>query len=128
MKAVKESYEKYKEKTVFIKVALTFLSLILTLNNIVFNCTHYLQKMGSAMDTICATFYANIFLANFEAKHIYPYIKDMSLLYLRYIDDIFMIQKDTTAELMIFMKDLKEKHKTVKFHHEKLHFLMQCYI
>ena len=80
------------------------------------------------MDAICATFYANIFLANFEAKHIYPYIKDMSLLYLRYIDDIFMIQKDTTAELMIFMKDLKEKHKTVKFHHEKLHFLMQCYI
>ena len=67
-------------------------------------------------------------MANFEAKHIYPYIKDMSLLYLRYIDDIFMIQKDTTAELMIFMKDLKEKHKIVKFHQEKLHFLMQCYI
>ena len=54
-------------------------------------------------------------MANFEAKHIYPYIKDMSLLYLRYIDDIFMIQKDTTAELMIFMKDLKEKHKLSSF-------------
>ena len=52
----------------------------------------------------------------------------MSLLYLRYIDDIFIIRKDTKAELMTFIKDSKEKHKTVKFHHEKLHFLTQCYI
>ena len=33
IKAVKESYEKYKEKTVSTKVIITFLSLILTLNN-----------------------------------------------------------------------------------------------
>ena len=39
-KVVKESYEKYKEKTVSTKVIITFLSLILTLNNFVFNCTH----------------------------------------------------------------------------------------
>ena len=67
-------------------------------------------------------------MANFEAKHIYPFIKDMSLLYLRHIDDIFIIRKDTKAELMTFIKDSKEKHKTVKFHHEKLHFLTQCYM
>ena len=42
IKAVKESYEKYKEKTISTKVIITFLSLILTLNNFVFNCTHYL--------------------------------------------------------------------------------------
>ena len=42
IKAVKESYEKCKEKTVSRKVIITFLSLILTLNNFVFNCTHYL--------------------------------------------------------------------------------------
>ena len=43
IKAVKESYEKYKEETVSTKV-ITFLSLILTLNNFVFNCTHYLKQ------------------------------------------------------------------------------------
>ena len=98
IKAVKKSYEKYKEKAVSTKVIITFLSLILTLNNFVFNFTHYLQTMG-----------------NFEAKHIYPYIKVKSLLYLRYIDDIFMIWKGTKVELITFIKELNEKHKTIKF-------------
>ena len=71
--------------------------------------------MDCAMGTICAPSYANIFMANFEAKHIYPYIKEMSLIYLRYIDDIFMIWKGTEAELMTFIKDLNEKQKTIKF-------------
>ena len=97
------------------KAIITFLSLILTLNNFVFNWTHYLQTMGCAMGTICAPSYSNIFMANFEAKHIYQYIKEMSLLYLRYIDDIFMIWKGTKAELMTFMKKLNEKYKTIKF-------------
>ena len=39
----------------------------------------------------------------------------MSLLYLRYIDDIFMIWKSTKTELMTFIKELNEKHKTIKF-------------
>ena len=115
IKAVKESYEKYKEKAVSTKVIITFLSLILSLNNFVFNCTHYLQTMGCAMCTICAPSYANIFMANFEAKHIYTYIKEKSLLYLRYIDDIFMIWKGTKVELITFIKELNEKHKTIKF-------------
>ena len=67
------------------------------------------------MGTICALTYVNIFMANFEAKHIYPYIKEKSLLYLRYIDDMFMIWKGTKAELMTIMKELNEKHKTIKF-------------
>ena len=43
------------------------------------------------MGTECAPSYAYIFMVKYEAKHIYPYIKEMSLLYLRYIDNIFMI-------------------------------------
>ena len=35
----------------------------------------------------------NIFVT-FKVKHIYSYIKDISLLYLRHIDDIFIIWKD----------------------------------
>ena len=62
--------------------------------------------MGCAMGTICAPSYANIFMANFEAKHIYPYIKEI---YVRYIDNIFMIWKGTKVELMTFIKELNEK-------------------
>ena len=37
---------------------------------------------------VCAPSYANMFLVQFEEKHMYTYIKDISLLYLRYKDDI----------------------------------------
>ena len=43
------------------------------------------------------------FEANFEAKHIYPYIKEMPLLCFGYIDDLFTIWKDTKAGLMTFI-------------------------
>ena len=39
----------------------------------------------------CVPSYANLFIAQFEEKHIYPNIKDMSLLYLRYNDYVFII-------------------------------------
>ena len=39
----------------------------------------------------------------------------MSLLYLRNIEDTFMVWKDTKAELMTFIKELNEKYKTTKF-------------
>ena len=67
--------------------------------------------MGCVVSTICVPSYTNNFMANFEAKHMYPYIKEMSLLYLRYIDDIYIIWKGTKAELMTFIKKLTEKHK-----------------
>ena len=83
IKAVREAYDKHPSKTVSTKVIVTFLSLILTLNNFIFNCSHHLQVMGCAMGTICAPEYANIFMAQFEAKHIYPYIHNKALLFLR---------------------------------------------
>ena len=41
-------------------------------------------------------------MAQFERQHIYPYMKNKSTLYLRYIDDIFMIWTGTKQELLIF--------------------------
>ena len=42
IKAVREAYDKQPSKSVSTEVIITFLSLILTLNNFVFNCFHYL--------------------------------------------------------------------------------------
>ena len=52
------------------------------------------------MVTICALAYANIFMAQFEAKHIYPYIHGKSLLFVRYINDVFMIWNETTEVII----------------------------
>ena len=66
IKAVREAYDKHPSKSVSTKVIITFLSLILTLNNFIFNCFHYVQVMVCAMRTICAPGYANIFMLQFE--------------------------------------------------------------
>ena len=59
------------------------------------------------MGAICAP-YANIFMADFERRYIYPLIKNMSMLYLRYID-IFMIWKGTHDQLQVSLKKLMNK-------------------
>ena len=45
------------------------------------------------MGTICGPAYANIFITKFGEKYMYPLIKNVSMLYIRYIDDVFMIWK-----------------------------------
>ena len=77
--------------------------------------------MGCAMGTICAPAYANIFMTQFEKQHIYLYIKNKSILYLQYIDNIFMIWTGTKQELLIFLENLNSKHNAVKFEHNISH-------
>ena len=83
--------------------------------------------MGCAMGTICSPPYVNLFMTQFEEKHIYPYIKDMTLLYLRYINDIFIIWNGTKEQLITFINELNKKHKTIKFEYkissQKIQFL-----
>ena len=75
IKSVETSLGKYSKRTASTKVITTFLALILTLNNFIFNFKNYLQIKGCAMGTICAPSYANIFMDHFERKFIYPFIK-----------------------------------------------------
>ena len=58
------------------------------------------------MDRICAPAYANIFMAEFEQKFIYPLIKDKSIFFLRYID------------ILCYGKTEKQIWKTVKRFYE----------
>ena len=80
--ATKKRYDSYIHKTIPTKIITTFLALILTLNNFVFNSKFYLQIKGCAMGTICAPAYANIFMTEFEQKYVYPLIKDKSITFL----------------------------------------------
>ena len=56
------------------------------------------------MGTTCAPPDANIFMAYFEEKFIYPLIRNAATLYLRYIDDIILIW--TKSENEHFLKKL----------------------
>ena len=93
----------------------SFLSLILKLNNFTFNGNHYLQVKGCAMGTKCAPSYANLFMGKFEKKYIYNRIKNKSKLYLRFIDDIFMIWTSSKEDLLNFIQEINQVHQSIKF-------------
>ena len=109
--ATNKRYDSYIHKTIPTKI-ITFLALILTLNNFVFNSKFYPQIKGCAMCTICAPAHANIFMAEFEQKYIYPLIKDKSFFFLRYIDDMFMVRTKSEKQLRDFMSELNQKRLT----------------
>ena len=67
------------------------------------------------MGTICASAYANIFMAHLELKYTYPYIRDKTKMFLRFMDDLFMIWTGSEQELLDFMSDLNKKHPSIKF-------------
>ena len=57
--AVKKRYDKRTNKTVPLKI-ITFLALILTFNNFIFNSKFYLQIQGRAIETGYESIYAKI--------------------------------------------------------------------
>ena len=96
-------------------VITAFLWLILTLNNFIFNSTHYLQLLGVAMGTKCAVIYANLFMSHFEETYIYNLIRNNCPFYKRFIDDIFLLWSGTLEELKVFIEKLNDQHPTIKF-------------
>ena len=70
------------------------------------------------MGTICAPSYANILMDHFKRKFILPFIKTFSLIYLRFIDDIFFIWIGSKIDLETFLNELNAKHPSTKFKYE----------
>ena len=93
---------------------LTLLKMVLELNNFQFNGQNYLQIGGTAMGTRVAPTLANLFMGHFEEKHVYTY-KSKPLLWVRFIDDIFMIWTHGRKELEDFTTHLNTVHQTIKF-------------
>lgn len=100
--AVKKRFNKYTNKMIPTKI-ITFLALTFTLNNVIFNSKLHPQVQGHAMGAIFAAIYANIFMAKFEEKYIYSFIKQILMLYLRFVGNISMIWTRSKNELEIVM-------------------------
>ena len=90
------------------------LEYVLTKNNFDFNDKHYLQVGGTAMGTRVAPSFANLFMAEFEERFVYNYPTQASL-WLRYIDDIFLIWEHGQDALDSFLAHLNSCHDTIKF-------------
>ena len=90
------------------------LKFVLHMNNFIFNEVHYLQIGGTAMGTRVATSYTNIFMSHLEAK-LLKNAPHQPALYLRYIDDIFLIFTGSETELTEFIEYMNSQHRTIKF-------------
>ena len=93
------------------------LEMVLKMNNFNFDGNHYIQVSGTAMGTRVAPNFANIFMSDFEDKHIYSYHKQ-PLVWLKFIDDIFFIWEDGQESLDVFLKHLNQVHNSIKFTYE----------
>ena len=67
------------------------------------------------MGSNCSPSYATIFMGKFEEQFIYPAIRGLHRLYLRYIDDIFIIWTGTEERFKEFIKELNLRHPSIKF-------------
>ena len=73
IKVVKKSLQNSRS-SISIPISITFLRLILTLNNFVFNGVNYLQTKGCPMGTKCAASYTNLSMGYFEEHFVYRLI------------------------------------------------------
>ena len=94
------------------------LEMVLKMNNFQFNGVNFLQVGGTAMGTKVAPSYAVNYMGSFEKKHVYTHPLQ-PLLYLRYIDDIFIIWQHGETELDIFIEHMNTCSEHIKFTTER---------
>ncbi|XP_048693502.2 WD repeat-containing protein 86 isoform X2 [Caretta caretta] len=99
---------------------------VLTHNYFTFGDNVYLQISGTAMGTRMAPQYANIFMADLE-QGFHSSRPQMPLLYLRYIDNIFIIWTHGKEALEEFHHDFSNFHPTINLSldqpTQEIHFL-----
>ena len=113
--AVAKALENQTDLKIPTRVIIKFLHLTLTLNNFSFNGRNILQKKGSSMGSKSSCRYADIFMDDFENKHIYPRTLNQALAYYRFVDDIFMLWTEFEAKLKAFFEQINKTHSTIKF-------------
>ncbi|OOY45291.1 hypothetical protein, partial [Solemya velum gill symbiont] len=99
------------------------LEIILKCNSFVFNDTHFIQTVGTAMGTKVAPTYANLVMGFLEEilfekinemyqPELAGYIKES---WKRFLDDCFSIWKQTKGELVTFHALLNSLHPAIEF-------------
>ena len=87
---------------------------VLTYNYLSFNDNVFLQILGTAMGTVMAPSFANIFMAHLEESMLLL-APSQPFLYKRFIDDIFIIWTSGREEFEKFKKHCNEFNNDIKF-------------
>ena len=91
---------------------LKFIQLVLENNHFQFNKDNYMQKVGTAMDSLMASSYASLFMGKLE-KEFLESIDLVPSVWLRFLDDIFMVWDHFLESLRSFIT-LNSFHPTIK--------------
>ena len=90
------------------------INLVLTKNNFQFNGENYLQVLGTAMGTRMAPSFASLFMGKLEMDFL-DSCEKTHLIWLRFLDDIFMVWNHSEQELHEFISKINKFHDTIKF-------------
>ena len=90
--------------------------LVLKRNLFEFNNKYFIQPSGTAIGTQLAPGYANMFLSIFERSMLNQYPTKLSI-WLRYVDDIFMIWNDSEDKLKDFLAYINTVIPAIQFTH-----------
>ena len=92
---------------------------VLRLNNFTFNDEHFIQIQGTAMGTRVATNFANVYMGRFEENFVYKTEwSNYVIIWVRFIDDIFLIWKGDIDSITEFIGHLNNAAPSIKFTHE----------
>ena len=72
---------------------------------------------GTAIGSKAAPSFAVLYMGDFEDRYVFPY-RLQPILYLRYIDDIFMLWQHGPEELRMFVEHLNTRVETISFTEE----------
>ena len=90
------------------------IELVLQNNYFKFSDISYRQKMGTAMSSSMAPAYASLFMGKFEMDFM-KICSEKQTLWLRFLDDIFMVWTHSLDKLHEFIKCLNNFHPYIKF-------------
>lgn len=108
-KAFLSQFDSYRSDEHILKL----LELGLKNNDFVFNDEFFLQISGTAMGKKFAPSYANIFMANWEEEALEKCYQKPTM-YLRYLDDIFLIWDHGETNFWTFFDILNSHHPSIK--------------
>ena len=115
--AIKEALENRTRKSAPTSGILKMLEFVLKNNYFEFNGNVKQQLSGTAIGTKCAPLYACIFTDKVETDFLESQ-KLKSIVWFRYIDDIFFIWSHGEQELQRFLEELNKTHTNLKFTYE----------
>jgi len=113
MKAIRETLNKFPDKTRPDQYILRLLELSRTKNDFEFNGRQYLQTKGTAMGKKFAPAYADIYMAAWE-ETILPQCSKRPPHYFRYLDDIWGTWPYSESEFQTFLDTLNNHHPSIK--------------